>query len=106
MQTETPKLGQVSYNAAQEAFEALATISTVNGDMRYPVQYPAPLNISDDLVHHGLMARAALAHQQGNDLRSMICATSKDATHRLDVVSTTPFEKARDFFGLVWNKAA
>ncbi|QFS81287.1 hypothetical protein FIU97_00350 [Roseivivax sp. THAF40] len=106
MQSTHSELGPVRYNAAEEAFEATVTFTTAEGSIRRPAQYAAPLNAPDALVQRGLIAAAEIQDAKNTGLKSTVCAKSDrdgadDAETGFDL-----FEKTRNFFDFVRNKAA
>ena len=105
-QSNTPTLGPVTYNAAEEAFEALVTFSTANGPVRRAVAYPARLNMSKALVRHALLARAKVAHLENSGMKSAYYASGTAPRSNAGKSGSGLIEKTRTFFTEGWNKAA
>ncbi|APZ52335.1 hypothetical protein [Salipiger abyssi] len=71
--TQTPaQIGNLTYNAAEERFEALVTFYTDAGRLRVPSRYPAPLNAEFPEISRGLMSDAMRARQMPDRLRSRL----------------------------------
>ncbi|SIS49530.1 hypothetical protein SAMN05421759_1018 [Roseivivax lentus] len=106
MQSTRTELGPVRYNAAEEAFEAVVIFNTEHGEIRRPAHYPAPLTAPEALVRRGLLANAALADAGDNGLKSVLLEAAGPASATRAGPATDLFEKTKDFFAFVRNKAA
>jgi hypothetical protein len=102
--TQIPELGDVTYNAASQSFEALATCDTQTGQIRLPASFEAPLDAPEQLVRQGLVADATRKMQNGSELRSRVAHPMGDGSDESDVASL--FSSAKRFIGNAWNKAA
>ena len=102
--TQIPELGDVTYNAASQSFEALATCDTQTGQIRLPASFEAPLDAPEQLVRQGLVADATRKMRNGSELRSRVAHPMGDGNDESEVASL--FTSAKRFIGNAWNKAA
>ncbi len=61
-------LSEISYNAAEECFQALVTLHEPTGPVRVAADFRAPLTAPDALVEQGLVQSAYAALYSGDGM--------------------------------------
>ncbi|MBN7784344.1 hypothetical protein JYP51_05395 [Ponticoccus gilvus] len=75
MQNGSPRIDEIRYNAAEECFEALVTLNTIEGAMRIASAYPAPVTAEFEEVSNGLLRNALRNRTAPEALRSRAPST-------------------------------
>lgn len=68
------QIGQVAYNATNQCFEALVTLTTANRKITYPCAILGPITMSFEKAAEGLQTQALRRHQSGRGLSSQMRA--------------------------------
>lgn len=68
--TMQAELSDVIYNAADQAFEAVVTIQSTSGPLRYAASFPAPITTDFDAASEGLIERANRMHRLNRGMRA------------------------------------
>ncbi|KNG94524.1 hypothetical protein [Pseudaestuariivita atlantica] len=69
--TKQATLSDVIYNAAEQAFEAVVTIQSVRGPLRYAASYHAPMTTEFEQAASGLIDRAERMHKLNRGMRAV-----------------------------------
>lgn len=79
MKTPNVQLSNVVYNAAEQSFEARATVYGADGARIYPCAIEAPITMSFEGAAAGLATQALRRHRSRNGLRACILPPAPQA---------------------------
>lgn len=63
-------LSDVIYNAAEQSFEGVVTVTSARGPLRYAASYSAPITTDFEDAAEGLIARAVRMHELNRGMRA------------------------------------
>ncbi|MDA7423682.1 hypothetical protein [Thalassococcus lentus] len=77
------EIGEIAYNPALEAFEALVTFHTIAGPQRVASAFRATLNADFDVISDGLLRDALQNFTRSGALRSRVAVAPEKPQHSL-----------------------
>ncbi len=72
MQTSRTQIGEISYNAGTQSFEALVTFHTAEGRLRVPATFMSPLADDHETVAEALLQNALIKCQDPKALTARL----------------------------------
>ncbi|MGR3502199.1 hypothetical protein [Pseudaestuariivita sp.] len=90
--TVQAELSDVIYNAAEQAFEAVVTLPTSRGPLRYAASFPAPITLDFDAATAGLVTHAERMHRLNRGMRA-------GAARRMSLPKPLPRRDGRQAYG-------
>lgn len=97
------QIGNLTYNAGEECYEALVIFHTDEGRLRVASSFHAPLDASEERVRRGLLANAMKTRNSSEGLRARLMPRAAQGPFREPPARSHPYDS---FSWLRWMRAA